>query len=147
MRRPHAFAPPRVKSIIAWTVAAAAAALLVTVACVSDRQKAGGPTGVVEGECRIPIGSPILGSTQALVAIRNFSFNPETVHVKRGTTVTWVNCEPTNVDSHTTTSEANAWQSPFLPPGSTYSHTFDAAGQFGYFCIPHPFMRGAVVVE
>ena len=38
--------------------------------CVSERQDAAGPTGAVEGACTIPIGSPVLGSTQALVAIR-----------------------------------------------------------------------------
>lgn len=146
MNRRHGLAQWRVETLVAWALAASAGALLLLGACVSERQKAG-PTGVVEGECRIPIGSPILGSTQALVAIRNFAFSPETVHVKRGTTVTWVNCEPTTVDAHTTTSESSVWQSPFLPPGATYSHTFDAGGQFGYYCVPHPFMRGAVVVE
>jgi amicyanin len=115
--------------------------------CVSERQDAAGPTGTVEGACTIPIGSPVVGSTQAIVAIRNFGFHPDTVHVKRGTTVTWVNCENATTDAHTTTSQAQLWDSPFLPPGSTYSHTFEAAGAFGYFCTPHPFMRGAVVVE
>src|SRR5689334_6305047 len=102
-----------------------AVALLVIGACVSERQKAGGPTGTVEGDCNIPVGSPIIGSTQALVAIRNFSFNPDTVHIKRGTTVTWVNCENVGIDAHTSTSDTQRWQSPFLSPGATYSHTFD----------------------
>ena len=131
---------------VAITLALAAIAMLLG-ACVSERQGAGGPTGTVEGACTIPIGSPVLGSTQALVAIRAFSFQPDTVRIKRGTTVTWVNCENATTDAHTTTSVTELWNSPFLPPGSTYSHTFDQAGSFGYFCIPHPFMRGAVVVE
>ena len=124
-----------------------AAVLLVIGACVSERQKAGGPTGTIEGDCNIPVGSPIIGSTQALVAIRGFAFSPDTVRVKRGTTVTWVNCENAGIDAHTSTSDTEIWDSPFLSPGETYSHTFDDAGQFGYFCTPHPFMRGAVVVE
>lgn len=125
----------------------ALAALSGLVSCVSERQEAAGPTGTVEGACTIPIGSPLLGSTQALVAIRNFSFQPETVRVKRGTTVTWVNCENATTDAHTTTSLTELWDSPFLSPGDTYSRTFGEAGAFGYFCVPHPFMRGAVVVE
>lgn len=128
------------------TLALAAIALLLG-ACVSERQDAGVPTGTVGGACTIPIGSPVLGSTQALVAIRGFSFQPETVRVKRGTTVTWVNCEDATVDAHTSTSATALWDSPFLAPGQTYSRTFDDAGAFGYFCVPHPFMRGAVVVE
>lgn len=31
--------------------------------------------------------------------------------------------------------------------GETYEHTFETAGEFPYFCIPHPNMTGAVVVE
>ena len=131
---------------VAITLALAALAMLLG-ACVSERQDAAGPTGTVEGVCTIPIGSPVLGSTQALVAIRNFSFQPDTVRVKRGTTVTWVNCENATTDAHTTTSVTELWDSPFLSPGSTYSRTFEEVGAFGYFCVPHPFMRGAVVVE
>ena len=114
-------------------------------ACFSERQAASGPITVAGGECRIPVGSPIIGSTSALVAIRNFSFQPETVHVKSGTTVTWVNCEQTGTDAHTSTGDA--WSSPFIEPGATYSHTFDATGRFDYSCIPHPFMHGVIVVE
>ena len=124
-----------------------AALVLLLGACVSERQDVAAPTGTVQGACTIPIGSPVLGSTQALVAIRNFAFQPETVRVKRGTTVTWVNCENATTDAHTTTSVTERWDSPFLSPGMTYSFTFGEAGAFGYFCVPHPSMRGAVVVE
>lgn len=128
-------------------VTLALAALVALVSCVSERQGPAEPTGTLAGACTIPIGSPVLGSTQALVAIRGFAFQPETVRVKRGTTVTWINCESATVDAHTSTSDATLWESPFLAPGQTYSRTFDEAGAFGYFCVPHPFMRGAVVVE
>ena len=144
MRRSRSFA--EAAAALAITLVLAAIALLLG-ACVSERQDAAAPTGTVTGACTIPIGSPVLGSTQALVAIRNFSFQPDTVRVKRGTTVTWVNCENATTDAHTSTSVTELWNSPFLPPGSTYSHTFGDAGTFEYFCVPHPFMRGAVVVE
>ena len=127
--------------------AAVLGAAVQTVACFSEHQMATGPTGNVSGDCRIPVTSPIVGSTQAIVAIRNFSFQPATVRVKPGTVVTWVNCEPETVDSHSSKADGGQWNSPFLPPGATYSHTFTAAGQFGYFCEPHPFMRGVVIVE
>ena len=116
-------------------------------ACISEHQPAGGPTAPAIGECRIPVGSPVIGATQALVAVRGFAFTPDTVRVRAGTTVTWVNCEPDGVDAHTSTAAGGTWESPFLPPGSTYSHTFEGAGRFDYFCVPHPFMRGVVVVE
>ena len=134
-----------------WRVVAASLVVLVALGagygCFSEHQPATAPGGNVEGECRIPVGSPIVGGTQAIVAIRNFGFHPDTVRVRPGTTVTWVNCEPETGEAHTSTADDESWDSPFLAPGASYSHTFEAAGRFGYFCIPHPFMRGAVVVE
>lgn len=121
------------------------AALIAFAACFSEHQATTAPN--LSGECRIPVGSPILGTTRALVAIRNFAFQPEMVHIKAGTTITWVNCEPEGVDPHTSTSDAGLWSSGELPPGAIFSHTFDDAGRFEYFCVPHPFMRGVVVVE
>jgi len=127
--------------------AAVAIGSALAAGCVSDRVHDGGPIAPASGECRIPVNSPLLGSTGALVAIRGFAFQPEVVRVKPGTTVTWINCEPDGIDAHTSTSDAAVWGSPFLAPGATYSHTFGAAGSFDYHCIPHPFMRGIVIVE
>ena len=123
-----------------------AGTLLLAVACFSDRQSITEPPGGAAA-CRIPVTSPIFGSTRALVAIRGFSFQPDTVRIRPGTVVTWVNCEPETVDAHTATSEDNLWDSPFLAPGESYTRTFSAAGTFDYFCVPHPFMRGVVIVE
>ena len=127
--------------------ALAVAAAFGIAGCFSERVAADGPTGPAVGECRIPVGSPIIGATGALVAIRNFSFQPETLHVKAGTTVTWINCEPTGVDAHTSTANDGAWDSPFIAPGETYTRTFGGAGDFDYHCVPHPFMHGVVIVE
>lgn len=30
--------------------------------------------------------------------------------------------------------------------GETFRFTFDTPGTYDYFCIPHPFMKGTVVV-
>lgn len=127
---------------VAGLVAAALAA--PTLACFSERSEVAGPAG---GECRIAVNSPVVGSVQALVAIRNFAFQPATLRVPRGTTVTWVNCEPENVDPHTSTSDTGLWNSPLLAPGATYSRRFDEPGTFPYHCVPHPFMQARVTVE
>ena len=123
------------------------AVVLAAAGCFSERQAPSAPVNNTGAECRIPVGSPLLGSTRAIIAIRNFSFQPETVHVKAGTTVTWVNCEPQGIDSHTSTSADALWNSPFIPPGADFSRSFDAAGRFDYFCTPHPFMHGVIIVE
>ena len=128
-----------------------ASALAVTVtllalACFSERQAGTAPNGAL-GDCSVAIAPPIIGSTQALVALRNYSFNPETLHVATGTTVTWVNCEPSNIDPHTSHARGGQWTSGYLSPGMTYSWKFNNAGLYEYYCEPHPFMHGVVIVE
>ena len=125
--------------------ALALTAAVIDVACFSEHQ-ATAPNLTV-GDCRIAVGSPIVGSTQALVALRNYGFHPDTLRVKAGTVVTWINCEPETIEPHTSTAEGGAWNSSFISPGTSYSHTFAGVGRFDYFCEPHPFMKGVVIVE
>jgi len=132
----------------------AVAAIVVNVAlasvwlssCFSERQSATGP-GTSAGECRIPVSSPAVGTV--IVFIKNFAFVPKQISIKRGTTVTWVNCDDPGTDSHTSTSDIGLWSSPTLASGGIYSRTFnDPTGTvFDYHCIPHPFMEGTVNVQ
>jgi plastocyanin len=126
--------------------ALAVAITLITLACFSERQATTAPNGSL-GVCNVEIAPPIIGNTQALVALRNYSFNPETLHVAAGTTVTWVNCEPSNVDPHTSHARGGQWTSGYLSPGMTYSWRFNDVGLYEYFCEPHPFMHGVVIVQ
>ena len=77
------------------------------------------------------------------VRMAGFSFNPQTITVSRGTTVVWTN---EDVETHTVTSTGN-FDSGEVAPGATFSYVFDQNGTFNYFCIPHPFMVGTVIVE
>lgn len=101
---------------------------------------------VPPAECALA-GPPATGSTQAYVAIRHFAFSPDTLHIPAGTTVTWVNCETPDIDAHTATATGGEWDSGYLASGKRYSRVFAAVGRFPYSCIPHPTMRGAIVVE
>lgn len=83
----------------------------------------------------------------AIVGMENFGFHPQTIRVRPGATVTWVNCEPEGREAHTSTSDAAVWQSPLLTRGQEFSHTFEVTGRFDYHCVPHPAMRGVVIVE
>ena len=138
--------------IVARRLAVAAIGVNVALAtvglssCFSERQSATGP-GTGAGECRIPISSPAVGTV--IVFIKNFAFVPQQVSIKRGTTVTWVNCDDAGTDSHTSTSDTGLWSSPTLASRDTYSRTFnDPTGTvFDYHCIPHPFMVGTVNVQ
>lgn len=78
------------------------------------------------------------------VEIKDFAYGPTIISVKKGTTVTW-----TNKDSaaHTVTADSgNGPKSESLAKDDTYSFTFNETGEFSYHCIPHPQMKGKVVV-
>ena len=118
-------------------------AALVVLSCFSDRPDALAPP-VSGDECSIPGGA--VGPGQAVVLIRGFTFLPDTLRIRPGTTVTWVNCEAANVEAHTSTG-GDSWDSGLIAPGDSYARTFSAPGSFGYFCRPHPGMTGAIIVE
>jgi plastocyanin len=77
------------------------------------------------------------------VQLRQFAFAPAEITIRVGETVEWVNMDPV---THTVTATDRAWDSGNLPEGGRYQRTFTEAGRFTYLCIPHPNMRGTVVV-
>jgi plastocyanin len=87
------------------------------------------------------------------VSVSGFAFSPATVDIAPGDTVKWTFAGPDT--NHSTTSDAGqseSWESdpgiamPVHTVGDTFSHTFNATGQFGYFCRVHPYMRGTIRV-
>lgn len=92
----------------------------------------------------VPGGDLCENPTASTVRIQNFSFGAAEIRVARGTTVTWVNCD---TQAHTSTSDADGWDSGLISPNTTYSRSFAQAGRFAYHCEPHPGMRATVVVE
>ncbi|HEY6093133.1 MAG TPA: plastocyanin/azurin family copper-binding protein [Gemmatimonadales bacterium] len=118
--------------------------LVIAAACFSERG-AGPIAGAAD--CRVPV--TVIDSLHFLVAIRDFAFHPDTLHVPVGATVTWVNCEDAGTEPHTTTSDTTGiWSSTDLAPGDRFTHTFPSQGTFPYHCIPHAdFMRGEIVVS
>jgi plastocyanin len=120
------------------------AGVVVAAACFSEHSTTG-PSGGTSAICSLPLGPGVGGST--LVAIRGFAFLPNDVHVKAGSSVTWLNCEPAATSPHTSTSDQGVWQSPLLSPGDAFTQTFETPGVFTYLCAPHPFMLGTVTVE
>jgi len=79
----------------------------------------------------------------ASVEIKNFAFEPKTVTIKVGQTVTWTNQDST---THTVTGDGGI-DSDDLSKGKSYPKTFDTEGTFDYHCTPHPQMTGQVIVE
>lgn len=76
------------------------------------------------------------------VAIQNFAFNPSTITVDAGTTVTW-----TNEDSAPHRIKSDTFNSANLNRGDSFQHTFNTPGTYDYICGIHPSMKGKVVVR
>ena len=79
------------------------------------------------------------------ISIDNFTFTPQTLTVKAGTTVTWTNRDDI---PHGIASEDNGFaRSKALDTDDSYSFTFTTPGTYKYFCYVHPHMTGTIVVE
>jgi amicyanin len=77
------------------------------------------------------------------VAIADFKFNPATLAVPVGSTVTWTNQDE---EPHTIAAKDGFFHSPGMDTHGTYSFTFTTPGSYDYICSIHPFMTGTVVV-
>jgi plastocyanin len=81
------------------------------------------------------------------IAIKNFAFNPATLTIKTGTTVTWMNQDGA---VHQIASEAGtpvAFTSDSLANGASYQFTFTQPGTYTYHCTVHPSMKGTIIVQ
>jgi plastocyanin len=77
------------------------------------------------------------------VKVIDFGFNPSSITVKTGTSVTWTN---TGSATHTVTADDASFDSGDLSSGATFSQTFAKAGTYTYHCKIHATMKGTVVV-
>jgi len=80
----------------------------------------------------------------AEVKIDNFTFEPQTLTVKAGTTVTWTNRDDI---PHTVVSTDLIFKSKPLDTDESFRFTFTKPGTYPYFCSIHPKMTGKVIVE
>ncbi len=147
----------------------AAVGALAVVACASGTASPSGTTGssttptVASGSA----GTTPTAATGAATAANTVKmtdankFEPASVTIAKGGSVTWTN---TSTMPHSVTDDpakasnkadaqlpsgAPAWDSSLLQPSQTYSHTFDVAGTYKYFCVPHEAlgMLGTVIVQ
>ncbi len=82
--------------------------------------------------------------------VTNECFVPYEVTIDVGGEVTWSNDDTA---AHTVTAGSAAdgpsgeFDSSLFMAGTTFSHKFEAAGEFTYFCMVHPWMAGIVTVQ
>ena len=79
------------------------------------------------------------------VSIDNFTFTPQSMTVKAGTTVTWTNKDDI---PHGVAWTNNAFgKSTALDTDDSFTLTFTTPGTYQYFCYLHPHMVGTLVVQ
>ena len=88
-------------------------------------------------------GRPAGSSAGGAVAIIDFAFQPASISVPKGTTVTWTN---TGATAHTVTADDASFDSGNLDVGKTYSTIANLAGTIAYHCTIHPQMKATIVV-
>jgi plastocyanin len=88
--------------------------------------------------------APVLAGADATAKIDNFTFEPDKLTVKAGTTVTWINEDDI---PHTVVATDRAFRSKALDTDDKFSFTFTTPGSYEYFCSLHPHMKAVVVVQ
>jgi plastocyanin len=79
------------------------------------------------------------------IEIKDFHFSPETLTVKSGEKVTWINRDD---EPHTVVSvEKQFKKSAPLDTDQEFTTIAGAPGTYSYFCSVHPKMTGTIVVE
>ena len=141
------------KSLILGVTAVAVVAIVLGVVALSGKNTSSTKSTAKSGDS---MGSMKTNSTSSdtqqpvaatKVTISNYAFSPATVKVKVGDTVTWTNQDDVG---HTVTADNTSSDAPLsdlLSKGQSYSFTFKKAGTYTYYCQPHPYMKGTVIVE
>jgi plastocyanin len=88
-------------------------------------------------------GESAASSKPVTVDIASFKYKPETVTVRAGGKVTWVNQDKAG---HTATFTGGL-DTDRLEKGERKALTFDKPGRYPYVCAFHAFMTGVVVVK
>jgi plastocyanin len=148
-----AAAPPRTDTV--YVVARDSIARTPVAAARGDTARVDTPRAAAARPDTTPVVPPTAGRTPARrpsgarptvvnVVLRNTAFVPGRVQITAGSTVVWRNDDQL---IHSVTANDKSFDSGLLQPGKTYRRTFDRPGQYPYYCLPHPFMKGVVVVR
>ena len=88
--------------------------------------------------------SPARAARTVNTGMKNTTYLQPRIQITVGTTVEWKNNDPL---PHSVTATDKSFDSGLIQPGKTYRRTFTKAGTYNFFCVPHPFMKGVVVVR
>lgn len=89
--------------------------------------------------------NPVADKGNAVIQIKNFVFNPATVTIMQGSTVTWQNSDST--DHQIQGNNLTNFESGVLGKNDKFTFTFDQVGVWPYRCTIHPSMQGVITVK
>ena len=131
-----------------------AAALLIILAVGVFAASCGGSTAATTTSTPTTVGASTTASTPgttvgsgaggARVVMENLAFDPATVTIKAGESVTWTNQDAMN---HTVVADKGEFKSGDLGQGAIFTFKFDNSGTYSYHCSIHPSMKATVVVQ
>jgi plastocyanin len=79
----------------------------------------------------------------ATIHIKDFAYAPTPLRIHTGDTVRFVNDDE---EPHTVTATDKSFDSEALDTSGSWTHVFERAGTYSYFCELHPYMKATVVV-
>lgn len=79
-----------------------------------------------------------------VVEIVNFGFSPSELTIKAGDTVKFINKDAVG---HSATANDDSFDTGMLEQDKAKEVTFSEDGKFSYYCLPHPGMKGTIIVE
>ncbi len=78
------------------------------------------------------------------VIIEGTRFQPESLTVKAGDTIVWVNKD---LFPHTATASNSTFDSQVIPAGASWKYVAKKKGEFAYGCVFHPTMKADLMVK
>lgn len=79
-----------------------------------------------------------------MVVIENVQFSPQSLTVKSGERITWVNKD---LFPHSATADAKSFDSKAIAPNASWTWVARKPGTYTYMCTFHPTMKGTVTVQ
>jgi plastocyanin len=92
----------------------------------------------------LALGATVVALQQPEVRAINYAYEPATLTVSAGTMVRFVNLDD---DVHTISHRGGLFESGLLFKGDSWTYVFNTPGTYEYFCLPHPWMQGTIIVQ
>ena len=91
-----------------------------------------------------PKPAPAKETATHIVEIKDFAFSPSALEIRKGDTVRFINRDEAG---HTATADDGSFDTKLLKQDKSGDVVFASAGTFGYYCAPHPGMKGTITVK